>query len=333
MLVFKLKRRILMSKEMPFDIPYIEDFEGVTKQIMLRPEMDVKEWSALNPSIGYSEADGYMTLIRSSNYLIDPLTREFKIQTSGDIRTRTWICRLDPTDWSVHDLREIHIADGPSVPRGIEDCRIYWRDGVWYMHGVMLERAHTVPSRVAIYRLDLEENKAYFVQKCEGFDVDRYEKNWMTTLNDSNPHFDFIYSPTGIVKDNKFILKPNTNRTIGSIRGGSSLLLLEDKSYLAVTHSCYQNIIHVPNGKFLDRRVFRKYVHQFVRYDYYGNIIEISPEFLFEGYDVEFAAGLAECGEHFVVSYGIEDGSANIVSIPKKNVFEMLQPIIDEEEW
>jgi hypothetical protein len=33
------------------------------------------------------------------------------------------------------------------------------------------------------------------------------------------------------------------------------------------------------------------------------------------------------------VSYGIEDGSANIVSIPKKNVFEMLQPIIDEEEW
>jgi hypothetical protein len=322
-----------MARELPFDMPYIEDFGGVTRQLLIRPEMNVKEWSALNPSIGYSEQDGYLMLIRSSNYLIDPVSREFIIQTSGDIRSRTWICRLDPKDWSVHDLREIHIVDGPSVPRGIEDCRLFWRDGTWYMHGVMLERAHTVPARVAAYQLDLEENTAYFIEKHEGPDVNRAEKNWMTTFNDANPHFDFIYSPTGIVKNHRFISKPNTNQEIANIRGGSSLLLLEDKSYLAVVHTCYENIIHVPNGKFLDRRVFRKYAHQFVRYDYYGNIIEISREFLFEGYDVEFAAGLAECGEDFVITYGIEDGSANLATIPKKNVFEMLQPIIDEEEW
>jgi hypothetical protein len=322
-----------MAKTMKFDYPYLEDFGAELIHLMDRPEPDVKEWTALNPSVGYSEEDGHICLIRSSNYVIEPVTRQFKILTSGDIRTHVWICSLDSKTWEVSNLRQIEIIGGPAVPRGIEDARLYRRNGEWYMHGVMLERAHTVPARIATYKLDLEKNEAHFIEKLEGPSIDRPEKNWMTTFGEANPNFDFIYSPTGIMKNNLFISRPNTNEEIAQVRGGSSLLELGDSSYLAVTHTVFdRREIKYEDGE-LRQAVYRNYVHQFVRYDSFGKIIELSPEFLFEGYAVEFAAGLADAGDNFVISYGIEDSSANLAVIPKKNVMAMLYPADETEDW
>jgi hypothetical protein len=322
-----------MAKTMKFDYPYLEDFGAELIHLMDRPEPDVKEWMALNPSVGYSEEDGHICLIRSSNYVIEPVTRQFKILTSGDIRTHVWVCSLDSKTWEVSNLRQIEIIGGPAVPRGIEDARLYRRNGEWYMHGVMLERAHTVPARIATYKLDLEKNEAHFIEKLEGPSIDRPEKNWMTTFGEASPNFDFIYGPTSIMKDNVFICKPNTNEEIAQVRGGSSLLELEDGSYLAVTHTVFdRRELQFEDGE-VRQAIYRNYVHQFVRYDSFGKIIELSPEFLFEGYAVEFAAGLADAGDNFVISYGIEDSSANLAVIPKKNVMDMLYPADETEDW
>lgn len=322
-----------MAKSMKFDYPYLEDFGAELVHLMDRPEPEVKEWTALNPSIGYSEEDGHICLIRSSNYKINPTTREFEILTSGDIRTRTWVCSLDSKTWEISNLREIKIVGGPAVPRGIEDARLFRRDGVWYMHGVMLERAHTVPARLAVYRLDLETNEAHFITKMEGPNRDRPEKNWMTSFNEASPNFEYIYSPTGILKDGLFISRPNTNEEIAQIRGGSSLLELDGGGYIAVTHTVYDKKEQFSEDGYIKQRVFRRYTHQFVRYDNYGKIIEVSPEFLFDGYSVEFAAGIADAGDNFVISYGIEDSSANLAIIPKKNVLDMMYPADESEDW
>lgn len=322
-----------MAKTMKFDYPYIEDFGAKLIHLMNRPEPDVKEWTALNPSIGYSEQDGHICLIRSSNYVINPTSRQFEILTSGDIRTHIWVCSLDSETWEVSNLRKITMVGGPAVPRGIEDARLYRRNGEWYLHGVMLERAHTVPARLASYKLDLEKNEAYFIEKHESPSIDRPEKNWMTTFGEKNPNFDFIYGPTSIVKDGLFIGKPNTNGEIAQIRGGSSLLELKDGSYLAITHTVYDKREFSIEGDIISQQTFRTYLHQFVRYDNFGKIIEVTPEFLFEGYSVEFAAGLSETETDFVISYGVEDSSANLAIIPKQAVMEMLYPANETEDW
>lgn len=322
-----------MAREMKFDYPYLEDFGAKLVHLMDYPEPEVKEWTALNPSVGWSKEDGHICLIRSSNYKIHPTSREFEILTSGDIRTHTWICNLDSETWEVSNLREIKIIGGPAVPRGIEDGRLFRRDGVWYMHGVMLERAHTVPARIAVYRLDLEANEAHFIEKLEGPNIDRPEKNWMTTFNAANPNFDYIYSPTGIRKDGLFISKPNTNAEIALVRGGSSLLELDGGGYIAVTHTVYDKKEQFAEDGYIKQRMTRRYTQQLVRFDNYGKIIELSPEFLFEGYPVEFAAGIADADDNFVISYGVEDSSANLAIIPKKNVMDMLYPADEMEDW
>jgi predicted GH43/DUF377 family glycosyl hydrolase len=42
---------------------------------------------------------------------------------------------------------------------------------------------------------------------------------------------------------------------------------------------------------------------------------------------VEFAAGLCEQGDDFLVSYGSKDVSCHIASMPKETVLKSLQPI------
>ena len=322
-----------MAKDMKFDYPYIEDYGAKIVHLMDRPDPKVKEWSALNPSIGYSKEDGHICLIRSSNYVINPTTRQFEIKTSGDIRTHIWVCSLDSKTWEVSNLRKITMVGGPAVPRGIEDARLYRRGGEWYLHGVMLERAHTVPARLAAYKLDLDKNEAHFIEKYEGPSIDRPEKNWMTPFGEANSNFDFIYGPTTIIKDKLFIGKPNTNQEISQIRGGSSLLELGDDSYLAITHTVYDKREFSVEDNMISVQTFRSYTHQFVRYDNFGKVIEVSPEFLFEGYAVEFASGLSETDTDFIISYGIEDSSANLAIVPKHAVMDMLYPVDETEDW
>jgi predicted GH43/DUF377 family glycosyl hydrolase len=71
----------------------------------------------------------------------------------------------------------------------------------------------------------------------------------------------------------------------------------------------------------------RFYVHYFANYDERGFLIKISKGFIFEHMGVEFAAGLCEQGDDFLVSYGSKDVSSHIASMPKETVLKSLQPI------
>lgn len=321
-----------MAKTMKFDYPYIEDFGGSTKHVIKHVIPEQKQWTALNPSIGYCSEQGYAVTIRSSNYIINPKNGSLDITIGNKVRNYLWFAELND-DLELQNLRQISFKDfgGPETYRGIEDARLFSRDGQWYFTGVMLE-PHTPRSRLALYRLDAKENKAHFIKKYEGWDVDRPEKNWMAPALEDNPNFDYIYTGNGVVKGSRFILDATTDQEISNMRGGSSLWPLGDGSYLAVTHCVYVKPIEYYDSKTFGmmRSAIRNYTHQLVRISSTGKVLEMSEEFLFEHPGVEFAAGLVEKDGQFIISYGYEDYMSCFARIPREKALAMLNPVEED---
>jgi hypothetical protein len=318
-----------MAKEMLFDYPYFEDFGGQIVPLLNKVPVSDDRWTAFNPSIAYSPDLGYAILIRSSNYSIDQYNGSIKINIGDSVRNYLWFSELD-SNLNLLNFRQIDFSNsgGPETYKGIEDARLFCRDGSWKFTGVMME-AHTPRARMVLYSLDPISNKAFFVEKYESWDPDRSEKNWMTTSINKNPYFDYIYGSNCVVKDKNFYLTPVTSYTLSTIRGGSCLWPLKDGSYLAVAHCVYTRPItyfdQETNG--MVKSALRNYTHIFVRYDHYGKVLEVTDEFVFEGPGVEFAAGLVEKDEQFVISYGREDVSSSLAIIDKNEVFSRLQPV------
>ena len=322
-----------MAKKMKFDYPYFEDFGGSTKKILRHVIPEQPVWSATNPSIGYCPKQGYAMTLRSSNYKINPQYGTLDLTIGDKVRAYVWFSELNEQLVPIN-LRQIDLKDsnGPEIHRGIEDARLFSRDGQWYFTGVMLEN-HTPRARLVLYKLDTEKNKAEFIRKYDSWETERVEKNWMLPALEDNPNFDFVYTGDGIYKNGKFILDPVLNDDIASMRGGSCLWPLDDGSYIAVTHCMYARPV-----QFYDKNRFgnvtsaiRNYTHQFVRFSNTGKILEMSDEFIFDHPGIEFAAGLVEKNGYFIVSYGNEDIAACLATIPKQTALNLLHPVRDEE--
>jgi hypothetical protein len=282
-----------------------------------------RNWSDCNPSIGYSPKLGYALAIRSSNYLINEENGDLTVQGEyREIRSRVWFCELTK-DLKGKNMREVKFFEGDlPIKRGIEDPKLFWRDGSWYFTGVMKESEHTPLFRMAVYRYDHKANIAYLVRKYEGPDVTKPEKNWMLPYEE-NPNFDFIYGPTSVIKGDYIISRMNTNEDIGTIRGNTNLWKMPDNTYIAIVHSLYIKMTRMVTHMKTDRT----YTHQFTRYNDKGEIIGISKEFVFQKMQVEFAAGLVVKDDEFIISYGVQDESSHFASIPVAKVLEMIKPL------
>jgi hypothetical protein len=73
--------------------------------------------------------------------------------------------------------------------------------------------------------------------------------------------------------------------------------------------------------------VLKRYSHYFVRFDEDGWIIEISKPFCFQGPGIEFANGIVERGDEYVISYGKEDISSHLGVISKKVVGQLMESV------
>jgi hypothetical protein len=68
----------------------------------------------------------------------------------------------------------------------------------------------------------------------------------------------------------------------------------------------------------------REYRHRFVQYDDRWQICASSPEFSFQFAGIEFCAGLARTGDGVVMSFGVEDRLARLVTISWSDLRAML---------
>jgi hypothetical protein len=212
----------LKLKKLKPPYPTIKSMGGKTLNLRRLAEADSKLWSAFNPSIAYSPKYGYAMTIRSSNYIIDLETGYLQVTAGAEVASKLWFCELDK-DFSLLNFRQVKFESGDlSLKRGVEDAKLFWRNDSWWFTAVMLERGHTPFARMSLFKYDPKTNIATFIEKYDGPEFTKPEKNWMMPY-EPNPNFDFIYGPASIIKDDVFIKYPNLNHEISMIRGNTNL--------------------------------------------------------------------------------------------------------------
>jgi hypothetical protein len=305
------------------------DLGGETWRIRRFIDDSDKRWSAFNPSIAYSPEEGYVVLIRSSNYFFDPKTGDTVATIGTRVKNRMFLSNLDE-NWQIIEetVREIDFSRCGEFLRGPEDGRLYWRDGGWELSAVMREPYITndIP-RIGTFRLS--GTKAKLVKIYTEGDIQPVEKNWMPSY-ELTDNFDFIYSATSVYKSGvgKIYKRDATKQAGNNVRGGSCLWDLGDK-YLAITHEAIITSEHVYTPRMFGYRnkVTRQYLHRFAAYDKTGKLIELSDPFTFNDVNIEFAAGLVVAGDEVVVSYGYKDVAAYLGKIKLDKVLSMLKVV------
>jgi hypothetical protein len=300
--------------------PTIYQLGGEIHNVRRLANPNIREWSATNLSIGYHESTGYIGMLRSGNYVISPLGA-YEVVTGDIIRSKIYISELDPVTYKLTDLRFLDtesLSEHGPFRRGLEDPKLFYRDGAWHFTCVTMEKGHTEKARMAICRLSDDLKSIVSFEKFEGIDANRPEKNWMLSP-EPNEYFDWIYGPNSTIKGDKMTTHLTDNPQIASLRGNSNLHPLGDETYLAVVHRLFTRV--------LVNNTHRFYVHYFAKYDKKGKLIALSRGFIFENRGVEFAAGLTTQDDNFLISYGSKDVSSHIAILPQELVLKSLLPI------
>lgn len=215
---------------------------------------------------------------------------------------------LDEQTLKVSELKEV-VPEGnlEGLQWGIEDIRLFWRkDG---LHGIGV----TIPIEDGEYRIRqceilIDHKKGtYRVIKDYGRPFGLPEKNW-SPPEVVTPAFDFVYSPTQIVKDGEVIGEPNDL----FIHNGTPLVSYED-GWLSIGHVVTQ--VHQE----------RTYAQVGLRWSAEGRLVAHSQLFHFNvGWreqlreTIEFASGLVWSTDNttLLVGVGVKDELAGICKIP-----------------
>lgn len=326
----------MSSTAVKLTVNTFQSLGGTTKQIRRLVDPSNPKWSAFNPCIGYDidKSSGVFFLLRSSNYFLDSTYQLIRTTANQPITNHLWLADFNPLTEKLENIRQVSFNSHLSLTRGVEDARLFYRDGNWYFHAVMLEASHTKQPRVAIFSLNLESATATLIEKLDSPELQKVEKNWMTTYQDQNSNFDFIYSPNRFFSTTtKTITAPTISNhpLLHNLRGGTSLYKLTNQKvdYISVCHrTTYEDIYGYDPATFSYRhRQSRKYSHCFVGYDSKGMVTHISENFVFESHGIEFATGLIELDGNLLISYGKDDTSSRLAKIKTEVAVQTLNPV------
>jgi len=287
-----------------------------------------RTWSAFNPSIAWNPDTGYAIAFRSSNYVILE-TGELHVTEGGKIRNQVWFTETNE-NLDLLNLRRITIPNSiVSTSRGVEDPKLFWRDGHWHFTATMLE-THTPVARLSVCKMDETASTVIDVVTHGGVDAKKPEKNWMVPDLKPNPNFDFIYGPNSVVRGSQVIhTMPDADDFLSGLRGGGHMLEQPDGSYITVMHKLWTKKTrnYVPTRLANIEGFDKNYGHYFVRFDSRGRVVEMSHGFQFIKRGIEFCSGLTSMKNDFIVTFGREDVAAYATRIPKQQVFQMLKPV------
>jgi len=303
-----------------------KELGGTTKQIRRLVDKDIKIWSAFNPSIGVSDDGRLAMAIRSSNYVILE-HGELSVTTGGPILNQVWFTELDDK-FEFKNLRKLDFsAAGIEVTRGVEDPKLLWRDGKWLITGVFLER-NTPVARNCVCYPDKKMTKIDKIEIIPGIDAGRPEKNWMTAYVKPEK-FDYIYNANAVVIGDKVVHSLRDNSKLNGLRGNAHLVPYDNGTYLGLMHQLkIKRFDKVSQSTFgVMHYVHKFYTHVVIRFDENGRAVEMTDHFKFDGDGIEFAAGFIEYGDDYIISYGKDDITSHLATIPQKKVRQLLKSI------
>jgi hypothetical protein len=199
------------------------------------------------------------------------------------------------------------------LEKEIEDVRIFWRkDG---LHGIGVAiNAHDFAGETRVYEIEIlidYQKGSYKLIKDYGYIKGHMEKNW-SPPSEPAKGFDYIYSPTEVVLENKVY----GNEYTGITHGGSQVLPYKD-GWIRIAHQ----VVNLPGI------THRWYVSVAERLDINGFVTHNSQFFdLCTGWrpqireSVEFVSGMVwskgKEEEELLVSYGLRDETCAFVRIP-----------------
>lgn len=278
-------------------------------------------WSAFNPTI-IAHDDGYLAIVRSSNYSI--VDGRYAIPPADGDRIRTVNVLATLND----DLTVLsHSAiPRPSYPTsdypvdGFEDCRLNAIGGELVVSASVRNWAgRDGTCRIATATLLPHAANLIDAAMIDEPHKGRHEKNWMPI----GGTFAFIYScwdegrVATVWRDGwKWVNEHHAESPAiaRGWRGGSQLVDLGDGRWLALVHEV------------ADDTGGRIYEHRFVLFnDDQWQIVGWSPAFAFrETRAIEFAAGLARRGDQLVATFGVRDAEAWMAEMSLAEVLAMI---------
>lgn len=275
-----------------------------TKILDLNTEVGVVHY---NPGLCRDPAGNVWISIRSCETNLELFKN---LEHPNHYRNFLHVGLLDEDTLEVHDLKEVVPEEEyEGFQWGIEDIRLFWReDG---LHGIGV----IIPIQEGTYKLRQAEilidhaRGTYQLLKDYGRPFGHAEKNWSPTEHPTDA-FDFIYSSTAIVKNNKVYGEEGDM----FIHNGTPLIAYKD-GYISLGHS-----VVAVHGE-------RTYAQIALRWSASGKLLEHSQFFHFnvgwrEGLEetIEFASGLlwsaGKEGEELLVGLGVKDEVAGICKIP-----------------
>lgn len=241
---------------------------------------------------------------------------------------------LDEKTLKVSGVKRMKPAVGSPIyllEKEIEDVRIFWRkDG---LHGVgAVINAHGFQGETRVYEVEiLIDYKAgtYKLLKDYGYIKGHMEKNWSPPTVFA-PYFDYVYSPTEVVLENKVYGREYT----GVTHGGSQVLPYKD-GWIRIAHQ----VVTVPGlthrwyasvAELLNKKGYVTHNSQFfdMQTGWRPQIRE----------SVEFVSGIVwskgKEGKELLVSYGLRDETCAFTRIPV-DVFRWtpFNPDIRHYQW
>lgn len=307
------------------------------------PSVDLKGPAITNPSI-YLDGDRILVNLRNINYtLYHSEKKKYEhhwgplvyIHPENDIRLRTKniMCELD-ADMKIKRYNHIDTSEFPDKELwefvGLEDARIVRWDGKLYICGVRRDLDTTGRGRMELSEIEITDSGvkeiAQYRIPIPGHHVDEgsyCEKNWMPIL-DMPFHFVKWTNGTEIVKfdidtgETTQVVLTNW-RDLGCIdlRGGSQVIPFVDGYRFCLNHETFLS-------RSEQDRKDGQYRHRFVVWDNDWNIKKVSRRFSFLRGEIEFAVGMAEYNDDYLITFGFQDNAAYLLRVSKDVVIDYI---------
>jgi len=283
-------------------------------------------WSLFNPTI-LPAAAGLLGIVRSSNYRIEGGRYVIPEEDGDAIRTTNLLVEIGP-DLGVRSLGPIAEPDyarsGYPV-HGWEDCRLRRTPaGIGVSATVRDAAGWDGRCRIATAALDVGKATLSGMRILEWDGLATHEKNWAPIdgrdawlyASCHEGHSVVVEADAGLPGCYEVSRRGPAPRIARGFRGGSQLVPLRD-GWLSVVHE----VAVMDSGQ-------RAYEHRILWFDDSLTLRRMSPLFAFrETRAIEFAAGAAILGDDIVISFGVRDAEAWLVSLPVLDVCQLLAPL------
>ena len=294
------------------------------------PEISNDVYRPYNPSIVKHpdpDTETYIVNVRLSNYTLP----NYAIRPNGGpyINTRNVIYVMDKTLTTVIEEHELidnteHTGlEHLTLPHGFEDVRLFvWKGDLYFLAGYVLYSFNFMP-QVVLCHINMDtwtvDSKTHLL-----LDANQCEKNWLPFVEDENVFVMYNQAPLKVYhinsKTEMDLIMHKTYENIhpdilpvkkDKIRGSAGPVRVNDQFYLSVSHEHIWLYGH------------RFYIHRFVLHDrLFFEEEEISDPFVFFHHGIEFCCGMTMSlgGEFLILSVGVEDEDAFLVTVPVKDV-------------